>query len=345
MFQVLPLPRTLEAARRDLASAKAEVRADAARDLGQQGHGADAGDRITLLITALGDPAPMVRRNAVVALADLDAKQALPTLLGLLADSDLKVRQMAVLALGELAHTGDHEVEGRLLGLTRAGDAAIRYQALAALAGLVREGAREEILMAAADQDPEIRELGVRLAAQHLTAGRPLDPAVEALLEQAARDGSARVALAAEIEALTLGLDIGVSHLLDLLAGRMRGSEAADERRAIGLCAQRGISAALPILRRRGLGWLGISLDPYRWPIRAALAAMGEAGATRAIARGLRSRRWLTRTLAVEAAGEAGLVELRAHLARFEDRADMVDQDVLEQALLALSSSTARPAR
>jgi len=344
MFQIAPLPRTLEAARRDLSSAKAEVRADAARDLGQQGHGPDAPERITLLITALSDSSPVVRRTAVVALADLEAKEALPTLLTLLADADLRVRQMVVLALGELARDGDREVEGRLLGLTRAGDAAIRYQALAAVAGLLHDGARSEILAAASDQDAEIRELGVRLAAQHLTAGRPLDPAVEALLRQGAADGAARVALAAEIEALTLGLDVGVAHVLDLLAGRLRGSEAADERRAIGLCAQRGIQAAVPILRRRGLGWFGISIDPYRWPIRAALARLGEPRAARAILRGLRSRRWLTRTLAVEAAGEAGLVDLRRHLTLLEDRAELVDQDVLKQALLALSDGPAPPA-
>src|SRR5690606_27206850 len=135
MFQLPPLPRTIDAARRDLASPKAEVRADAARDLGQPGqHAADLDRRVELLAGALGDEQPLVRRAVVLALADLGAKQALPALLGLLADPDLRVRQMVVLALGELAEPGDAEVSGRLLALTRAGDPAVRYQAISALA-------------------------------------------------------------------------------------------------------------------------------------------------------------------------------------------------------------------
>jgi len=338
MFQVAPLPRTLEAARRDLSSPKPEVRADAARDLGQQGQGDDAPARIELLAAALTDASPLVRRRAVLALADVDATGVVPALLGLFADPDLGVRQMAVLAVGELAQRGDEEVEGRLLALARAGDPSIRYQALAALAGLTGAQARAEILAAARDVDPEIRELSVRLAAEHLTGGGALDPELERHFRTAVADEASRVALAAEIEGLTLGLDVGCQHVIGLLIGRLRPSEAADERRAIALAAKGGMNAAVPALRRRAFGWFGISLDPYRWPIRAALARLGDARAMKAIGSGIDRGRWLRRTLAVEAAGAAGLVALLPRLLRLRGRAELVDQDVLEQALTALSA-------
>jgi len=336
VFQIAPLPRTLEAARRDLSSPKAHVRADAAHDLGQQGRTADAPARIELLLGALSDPAPLVRRRAAVSLADLGAEEALPLLVALFADADLRVRQMAVLAVGELAQGGDREVEGRLLGLTRAGDPSIRYQALAALGGLVGRGVRSEILAAALDSDAEVRELCIRLAAEHLVEAGQVAPEVKVLFEQGARDPVARVALAAEIEALELGLDVGVARILDLLAGRLRGSEAADERRAIFLCARRGIEQAVPILTKRAFGWFGFSLDPYRWPVRGALARLGEPRAARAIGRSIEHGRWLARTLAVEAAGEAGLDQFRDSLVALRGRLELVDQDVLEQALSAL---------
>jgi len=339
MFQLPPLPRTLDAARRDLKSPRVEVRADAARDLGQQGKLADTDARIELLTAALADAAPLVRRRAVISLADLEARPALPAVLGLLADPDLGVRQMAVLAMGELSEEDDREVEGRLLGLTRAGDPAIRYQALAALGGLRKGEAESEILAAGADPDPEVRELAVRLAAEHLSPDGHLRPPAVQLLRALATDQAPLVALCAEIEGLAFGLDLGTSHVLELLAGRLRTREAADERRAIALCAERGVESALPILRRRAFGWLGFSLDPYRWVLRGALARLGDAHARRSIARAVRSRRWLTRTLAVEAAGLGRLVELRPQLLGLSGHAELVDQDVLDQALSLLSEA------
>lgn len=337
MFQLPPLPRTLEAARRDLSSPKVHVRVDAARDLGHQGRADDSDARIDLLLTALADTAPAVRRTAALALADLEARRAFPALLGLFADPDLRVRQMAVLAVGELARAGDDEAEGRLLGLTRAGDAAIRYQALAALAGLSGAEARPQILSALGDQDPEIRELSVRLAAEHLAATGSLDAEVERLLRVAAEDSEPLVALAAEIEGLSLGLDLGRRHVLELLTRRQRPSDARDERRAIELCARWGMNEAIPALRKRAFGWFGLSLDPYRWPIRATLARLGDARAIKSITRGVDRGRWLRRTLAVEAAGAAGLRELGPRLLHLRGQAELVDQEVLEQALAALS--------
>lgn len=339
MFQIPPLPRTIEAARRDLESHKPDVRADAARDLGQPREPAELDARVELLARALGDGSPLVRKAAVLALADLNAKEVVPTLLGLLADPDLRVRQMVVLAVGELAESDDAEVLGRLLGLTRAGDPAIRFQALSALAGLARADAREEILAAASDPDAEIRELAARLIAEHLVPVFGVEPALEAVLRTLTRDATPRVALSAEIEALSLGIDVGHVHLLALLQGKLRPSEAADDRRAIDLCAKWEILAAMPALRRRAFGWLGVSLDPYRWQIRATLARLGDTRAIRAIKAGIERGRWLRRTLAVEAAGAAQLVELGPRLERLRGRAELVDQDVLEHTLLALAGA------
>src|SRR6478735_5339794 len=132
-----PLPRTLEAALRDVGSQTPRVRAAAIVDLVQhaQAQRSLLGQATGLLEKLLTDSASEVRGAAAVGLGDLRASDALPALLVAVEDDDAHVRQMALTALGEIG-------DGRALPrLQRAlGDARpeMRYQAIIALGHILR---------------------------------------------------------------------------------------------------------------------------------------------------------------------------------------------------------------
>src|SRR5258708_6489526 len=105
MFTPSPLPRNLEASFRDLASERPTTRVSAVRDVVRHSLRGDAtrARAIPLLERALrDDKAPAVRAAAAVALADVVAHEALPSLLVAVEDDDANVRQMALAALGEI---------------------------------------------------------------------------------------------------------------------------------------------------------------------------------------------------------------------------------------------------
>src|SRR6476619_3126583 len=108
-----PLPRTLEAALRDLRSARPDVRASAIGDLVRHARASESvrRDAVAQLERALDDGAPRVRSAAAVALGDVSASESVAKLLVAIEDADVHVRQMALNALGEI---GDPRVLPRL---------------------------------------------------------------------------------------------------------------------------------------------------------------------------------------------------------------------------------------
>src|SRR4051812_19408408 len=133
MLGLPPLPRTAEAALRDAEHPSAVVRLSALRDLVRHAQG-DARERATLAIIALlrSDPHAELRAEAAVALADAEAAGARQALLAALDDPTLRVRQMALLALGELGEPGDRALVERLGEELGALEPALRFQALVA---------------------------------------------------------------------------------------------------------------------------------------------------------------------------------------------------------------------
>src|SRR5262245_33082096 len=110
MFHAPCLPRTLDAALRDLVSTTASVRASAVHDLAERG--AQAREKVVRgLERALSDASAGVRSAAALALADVKGVEALPSLLVAVEDDDAHVRQMALCALGEI---GDPRAGERL---------------------------------------------------------------------------------------------------------------------------------------------------------------------------------------------------------------------------------------
>src|SRR5262245_55996315 len=105
------LPRTLEAALRDVKHERPAVRLSALRDLVRLTRGPARLRAVAALGEALlRDPSAESRSEAALGLADAGAHEARAELLAALEDAHVRVRQMAVLALGEVAEPGDEEV-------------------------------------------------------------------------------------------------------------------------------------------------------------------------------------------------------------------------------------------
>src|SRR5688572_6439383 len=105
MLGLSPLPRTLAAALRDVRDKKLEVRISAVRDLARLARAGDREEPLAALCRALADDeTAAVRSEAAVALADADASECIQELtLAAGDDGHLRVGQMALIALGEVA--------------------------------------------------------------------------------------------------------------------------------------------------------------------------------------------------------------------------------------------------
>src|SRR5580704_12283294 len=159
MFAPSPLPRTLDASFRDLGSKTGSTRASAIRDVVRHAleDPATRARAVPLLERALSsDGSNVVRSAAAVALADLGAGEALPTLLVAVEDVDPHVRQMALTALGEI---GDARARPRLERALKDGRPEVRYQAVIAFARAASDDAEAvagALVAALGDADPEI---------------------------------------------------------------------------------------------------------------------------------------------------------------------------------------------
>src|SRR5512142_2613001 len=109
MLGLSPLPRTLAAALRDAHDKKIDVRVSAVRDLARLAREDDHARSVAALVDVLeNDKTPGVRAEAAIALADGAARDAVSALTrAATEDVALRVRQMALVALGELCHTED----------------------------------------------------------------------------------------------------------------------------------------------------------------------------------------------------------------------------------------------
>jgi HEAT repeat protein len=336
VFKVAPLPRNLEACRRDFGNPDSRVRLSVVRDLGRGD--SDRAGRIELLTRGLADADSSVRRACLIALADLGAAEALDQVLPLLRDVEIGVRQMAVLCLGEIAQPTDKEVVGRLASLLRAGDPSIRYQALIAHSQLLPEGAADDLENALKDEDPEVRELAIRLVDEVLlAAGMPLGEKLMAALRRASDEQDPRVRLVAQLVLGQMGEDVGFDMILLVAAGKYRVREPRDEQTALELAGAMRLFEAAPDLRRRAFGRFGIAVDPFRWVALSSLCRLGDARAFEKLKASLGARHLPDRTLAVEGLGTSGLTEALPLLRSLVGTKN-IDPEVLERAILRLES-------
>jgi HEAT repeat protein len=341
MFGPTALPRTLQAALRDVGAEKVQVRASAVRDLVR--HGSEARAQVVVALErALRDADARVRSEAAIALADLKASEALPALLVAVEDSDAHVRQMAILALGEIADPRATERLRRALSDKRP---EVRFQAVMAFPRVCSDGADaiDALVQASRDDDPLVCHIALRMA-EELGSGVDGSVAPEALLDRARdllRHDSARVRAIAAIVLARIGQG-GGDVLAQVALGTLRDLDAEDEATAIELCGVLGIEAARPGLERRAFGGLlGIRRDRFAWHARVALARMGHARATREIMQELSAWDRGRRTLAVAAAGQARILAARGIIESMRGDEGRADPSAVDEALEALSQAEA----
>lgn len=336
------LPRNLEASVRDLDSAKPEVRASAITDLVRHARG-DAAVReraIPLLQKRLDDEQSKVRAAAAVALADLDAKDAVTVLLRAVDDDDAYVRQMVLNALGEL---GDPRALPRLRRALTDKRAEVRYQAIIAFARVAEEASEidQALLSATNDDDDAVVHIALRVVEERLEAAKHIDARLVTRARALLESGSPHLALVAAIVLAKAGDAAGNALLLRVVRGEKidgQSPEKEDERAAVEIVGELELDEAKPYLEKRAWGVMRLVRDTCAFHARIALARMGHPRAITEILTDLDSDRPDVLGAAVVAAGRARLAKARKAIERIPTK--MVDPELVREALSRLGSDT-----
>jgi HEAT repeat protein len=342
MYVWSPLPRSLSAALRDGAHAKARVRLSAVADLARWAV-SEGGDACVALLIELADRDPdlEVRAASVLALADAEAENALPVLLRAAEQADApRVRQMALIAVGELAPAGDTRALDVVRRALESEAPALRFQALVAagrLFGTDELVARLEQTLS--EPDAVLRYIACRIIEDRFFSNPDVDDALRSQLEArlVARlsDSDRDVAVAAAVLLAPRGVEAARGVLVEDLNRRRSFAHADDERAAIELVAELRLDAARPGLRVRAFGSALSGASPLAFQARVALAQLGDEQASRQILRGLSSWSRSVRTQSVAAAGLARLEAARPRLLQMRDQSG-VDRRSVVEALSAL---------
>jgi HEAT repeats len=351
MFGSTLLPRTLEAAIRDLGSAKASVRAEAARDLAR--HAPEARAEVARSLEgALADPAAEVRAAAATALADADAGNAIPALIRAMDDPEPVARQMVTAALGELAEPTDTAAVDRLRRALVDREPQVRFQATIAFPRLApsRDAAVEALLRASNDDDTFVCHIALRMAEELLVVeGAALDERLFTRARALLTRGTPMVRVASAlllVRARASGGDgDGAASrpvrevLIAVALGELSTTDGQDEAAAIELCGEFGLDEARPGLERRAFGRALFLRDRFGWHACVALARMGHARAREQIVRDLGARDRDLRTLAVAAAGRARIDAARGLIASMRGDERCADPHAVDEALAALAAA------
>jgi hypothetical protein len=350
MLAPSPLPRNLEASFRDLGSDKAPTRASAVRDVVRHALRSDAtrARAIPQLERLLkGDVSSSVRSEAAMALADVSAREALPTLLFAVEDEDAHVRQMALSALGEI---GDARACQRLERALSDRRPEIRYQAIIAFARVAKDDAdavSAALARALEDEDAAIRYIAMRVGEERLASDVESEQLATTRLavraEELVDDSDSALAVVAALYLARLGRARGREIVLDVVAERRTTPELEDEQACVEMSGELPLRDAIPHLERRAWGrrrllrtvfsWGAGDHASCAWHARIALARMGHERARTEILAELTSWRRETREAGVGAAGRA-----RIHYARqpLQSLGESVDAALVREALVRL---------
>lgn len=342
MYGWSPLPRTLAAALRDVVHTAPRVRLSAVGDLERLCEGAGRDAAVEALITALaGDRDQEVRAAAALALADARAEHGLDVLIRAAEGDEPRVRQLALVAVGELASRGHGEAV-RVVKLALAEPApALRFQALLAASHLMFEGELLDALIGACtDIEARVRYITCRLLEQ-LASDVPNSEVPERVaraLDTLFRDSDSEVRLSAAVALAQRGSEIAARRLVEAL-NQGTPMQPEDEQAAIELCAEQELQAAVPGLRERAWGHWYKGSSSFMFQARVALARLGDERARRDILNGLSSWSRPVRTRSAVAAGLAGLQEARARLMAMQSDDRQADSYSVAEALRALDTA------
>ncbi|HEX3593511.1 MAG TPA: HEAT repeat domain-containing protein [Polyangiaceae bacterium] len=341
MYGLEALPRTLEAALRDAKNAKESVRVAAVRDLSRHAAGAEGRQAVEALTFALKDDGSVeVRAAAALALADAGARDAVDALLGGTADPNLRVRQMSLIAIGELGDGADGRVENVIRAAIGDSAAALRYQGLIAANALSLPFAEAALVEATGDADGEVRYIALRLLEERASAEKSGQPADSTLTVVALRlsDPALRVRLAAGLFFGRMGDRAGAEAITEGIEARDDTLDPEDVQAAIVLAGELAVHDAAAALARHAWGTFGRG-SRFAYEARIALANMGNIRAKKALLQGLSASSRDARTLAVVAAGRANLSEALPLIEAMEPDERRADSGAVKDALMALRGS------
>lgn len=337
-----PLPRSLSAALRDVANPKPRVRLSAIADLVRWAETDERERCVPPLLALLREDHDVdVRAAAALALADSHAVEALDALLVAADQGPPRLRQMALVALGELAQPGDAAAVQRVRAALSSDAPALRFQALVAAGRLLDEHDLLPCLMAGlADGEARIRYVACRIAEERFFgAGNVTEESLVTLrgkLEALLSDSNRDVLLVAAILLGRRGSGRARELVVGALNGRRAFSQLEDEQAAIEMCADLQLEAALPGLKARAFGGLFGGQSPLAFQARVALARLGDERAREQIIRGLSSLRRTVRAQSVAAAGQARLAAARPRLLEMRQDETLADLASVVEALEAL---------
>lgn len=340
MWGLPPLPRTLAAALRDVGHARPDVRHSSIRDLVRL---ASAGEGRAEALAALervlaSDASAALRAEAAVALADAEAAESVEALGRALDDPELRVRELSLLAFGELGVPGHPAHVERARALLDAAEAPVRFQALIAFVRLSPGSAEPALFAALADPDEELRAMALRLLGTHYSTEQAVPTHVLARARTALSDPAGQVRGAAALFLLPRGERDAESVLVGVIDGSVRTANGSDLLAAIELAASEKVTSARAGLRFRAFGPFGLRSDAFAPHALASLASLGDERARGAILRGLDAWTRQARTLSVLAAGRAGLVEARPRIHALRGRPSRADPAIVDEALAALDA-------
>lgn len=339
MLGLPQLPRTLAAAERDVRHARVDVRASALVDLVRLSRGVERSAAVRAIAQVLSaDASAELRADAAIAIADAEAHEGREALIAALADTHLRVKQMALLALGEVAAPGDPETLAAIAPFESAEEPELRFQALIALVRLDPSGAPTRIERAASDVDGEIRAMVYRLADELWAEDETVPASFLTLARAALSDPTSAVRATAAVFLGARGEVTARAVLVGVIDGSIPAGTVPDQQAAIELSAELDLKQAIPGLTRRAFPSFASRFPPLAWHARVALARLGETRAVNAILSGLAGWTRETRTLAVVAAGRARLVAARDAIKAFRGDPRRADPDAVEEALSLLSA-------
>jgi HEAT repeat protein len=345
MYVWSPLPRNASATLRDAAHAKVRVRLSAIPDLVRWSQTEERETCVARLTQLVDEDEDLeVRAAAALALADAQATSSLATLLRAAASGLPRLRQMALVAIGELAEPGDDDALGAVRIALASEAPALRFQGLVAAGRLMPHAELSSWLgESLGDSEARLRYIACRIIEERFFSDATVDETVRRDLEQklASRltDADPDVVVAAAVSLAPRG-SLAARDVLVTALNRRRGfAQADDEQAAIELCADLGLDAARPGLRARAFGaaWAGSSRLAFQ--ARVALARLGDERAREHILRGLSSSRRSVRAQCVAAAGLARLEAARSRLLEMRRDERVADLSSVDEALLALDRS------
>lgn len=326
---------------RDAAHSKPRVRLSAIADLARFAETDEREQCVPPLLALLCDDVDTdVRAAAALALADIQAVEGLEALLDAADHGPPRVRQMALVAIGELAEPGDEAAVRRVREALGSDAPALRFQALVAAGRLLGEKDLLACLSAGlSDVEARVRYVACRIAEERFFgAARPsealhsLEDRFQALLSDPDRD----VALVAAVLLGRRGSERARALVVEALNRRRGFSQPEDEQAAIEMCADLRLDAARPGLRARAFGGVLGGASPLGFQALVALARLGDAQAHEQIVRGLSSFRRTVRAQSVAAAGQARLQAARPRLLEMRRDKRSADLRAVAEALEAL---------